>query len=305
MKTRCRSRESRRMLLCACVPSSPPPAPAPPRRRLRRRPISSSKRSRSVTCGIRPSNRRLRPRLSVITASTTRLDDVSAAGWQARVVFDETLSIGARAHRPRASLSRANQVDAAAAAARSRVRPLADPARWKSGAGIRWSTRASPATRCTTCWRATLRRCPRDCSNVGARLDELPRFLAQVREVLEPARVPKVHAETAVRQNAGLISMLDGEIARQSPRLSGRTSRRSCAPASTQRAQRADPAPDLAREAPGSRSEGRFPARRRALRPQARVRTVLAAVAPGDPRAGRSRTHGHARRDVRRSRATC
>ena len=38
--------------------------------------------------------------------------------------------------------------------------------------------------------------------------------------MLEPARVPKVHAETAVKQNAGLISMLDGEIARQIATLS-------------------------------------------------------------------------------------
>src|SRR6185436_8612874 len=49
--------------------------------------------------------------------------------------------------------------------------------------------------------------------NVAKRLDELPRFLSQEREALVAARVPKVHAETAVRQNAGLISMLDGEIA--------------------------------------------------------------------------------------------
>ena len=31
--------------------------------------------------------------------------------------------------------------------------------------------------------------------------------------MLDPARVPKVHAETAAKQNAGLIAMLDGEIA--------------------------------------------------------------------------------------------
>jgi uncharacterized protein (DUF885 family) len=49
-------------------------------------------------------------------------------------------------------------------------------------------------------------------ANLGKRLEEMPRFLAQVREVLEPARVPRIHAETASRQNAGLISMLDGAI---------------------------------------------------------------------------------------------
>ena len=33
--------------------------------------------------------------------------------------------------------------------------------------------------------------------------------------MLEPARVPKIHAETASKQNAGLKSMLDGEITAQ------------------------------------------------------------------------------------------
>ena len=45
--------------------------------------------------------------------------------------------------------------------------------------------------------------------NVRARLNELPRFLAQVRESLDPARVPKIHAETAAKQNSGVTSLID------------------------------------------------------------------------------------------------
>ena len=45
--------------------------------------------------------------------------------------------------------------------------------------------------------------------NVGKRLTELPRMLAQVRESLDPARVPRIHAETAVKQNNGLLSLID------------------------------------------------------------------------------------------------
>ena len=45
--------------------------------------------------------------------------------------------------------------------------------------------------------------------NVGARLQQLPRFLQQSRAAIEPHRVPKIHAETAIRQNPGLISILD------------------------------------------------------------------------------------------------
>jgi uncharacterized protein (DUF885 family) len=44
---------------------------------------------------------------------------------------------------------------------------------------------------------------------VGARLTELPRMLAQVRESLDPALVPRIHAETAVKQNPGVLSLID------------------------------------------------------------------------------------------------
>jgi uncharacterized protein (DUF885 family) len=45
--------------------------------------------------------------------------------------------------------------------------------------------------------------------SVGARLSALPRLLVQVRESLDPARVPRIHAETAVKQNTGVLSLID------------------------------------------------------------------------------------------------
>jgi uncharacterized protein (DUF885 family) len=45
--------------------------------------------------------------------------------------------------------------------------------------------------------------------NVGARLSQLPRLLEQVRQSLDPARVPRIHAETAIKQNAGVLSLID------------------------------------------------------------------------------------------------
>lgn len=45
--------------------------------------------------------------------------------------------------------------------------------------------------------------------NVGARLSGLPRLLMQARESLDPALVPRIHAETAVKQNAGVLSLID------------------------------------------------------------------------------------------------
>ncbi len=48
--------------------------------------------------------------------------------------------------------------------------------------------------------------------NVTARLLQIPRFLEQSRDALQPERVPKIHAETAIRQNPGLISIIDDLI---------------------------------------------------------------------------------------------
>ncbi len=48
--------------------------------------------------------------------------------------------------------------------------------------------------------------------NAAARMEQLPRFFAEARASLEPARVPKVHAETAIRQNQGLVSIIDNMI---------------------------------------------------------------------------------------------
>lgn len=52
-----------------------------------------------------------------------------------------------------------------------------------------------------------------------ARLEQFPRLLAQIRETLEPARVPAVHAETAIRQNRGVLSTIDAFVRPQLDKL--------------------------------------------------------------------------------------
>lgn len=42
-----------------------------------------------------------------------------------------------------------------------------------------------------------------------ARMEKIPALLAQARANLDPARVPKVHAETVARQNAGILSIVE------------------------------------------------------------------------------------------------
>jgi uncharacterized protein (DUF885 family) len=45
-----------------------------------------------------------------------------------------------------------------------------------------------------------------------SRLNEIPRFLEQSRSAIQPERVPKIHAETAIKQNPGLNSIIDTMI---------------------------------------------------------------------------------------------
>jgi hypothetical protein len=48
--------------------------------------------------------------------------------------------------------------------------------------------------------------------NVTLRLQQLPRLLEQTRATLQPARVPEIHAQTAVRQNPGILSILNNQV---------------------------------------------------------------------------------------------
>lgn len=48
--------------------------------------------------------------------------------------------------------------------------------------------------------------------NATSRLEQIPRFLQQARASIEPTRVPKIHAETAVQQNPGLVSIINSMI---------------------------------------------------------------------------------------------
>jgi uncharacterized protein (DUF885 family) len=142
-----------------------------------------------------------------------RLDDVSAATWQSRIVFAE-LYLSALEPIDRSKLSRANQVDALLLKHRleSEHWRLQTLESWRWDPLIYTGIAGDAVNDLLAREFAPL---PERLANIGARLDEIPRFLSQVREVLDPARVPKIHAETAAKQNAGFISLLDGEIARQ------------------------------------------------------------------------------------------
>jgi uncharacterized protein (DUF885 family) len=49
-------------------------------------------------------------------------------------------------------------------------------------------------------------------ANAASRLEQMARFLQQARDSIQAARVPKIHAETAIKQNIGLVSIIDTMI---------------------------------------------------------------------------------------------
>lgn len=56
--------------------------------------------------------------------------------------------------------------------------------------------------------------------HVADRLERMPTLYEQIRATLVPARVPPIHAETAVKQNRGLISILDNMVKPHRDKLS-------------------------------------------------------------------------------------
>jgi uncharacterized protein (DUF885 family) len=136
-----------------------------------------------------------------------QLDDVSLAGYDRRAALAHELLMQVQALDP-AELSRANQVDARLLTSELqyqiwRIEKLAE---W------RWNPLVYTEIAGNSVYLLMARDfapLPDRLRNVGARLAELPRFLERVRQSLVPARVPKIHAETAIKQNSGIISLID------------------------------------------------------------------------------------------------
>jgi uncharacterized protein (DUF885 family) len=136
-----------------------------------------------------------------------QLDDVSTAGYDRRAALAHEL-LGQVQVLDSAELSRANQVDA---------RLLANELKyqiWRIEQLAEW--RWNPLVYTELAGNSVYLLLARDFAPlpdrlriVGARLAELPRFLAQVRESLVPGRVPRIHAETAIKQNSGVLTLID------------------------------------------------------------------------------------------------
>jgi uncharacterized protein (DUF885 family) len=188
-----------------CVTTPPPATPAPARE-----PTETDVTFESI------SQRYLDQMMALTPVNATSLgnhrfdgdlDDVSVRGYDRRVTLARELLLQVQALDPD-QLSRANQVDARLLTSELqyqiwRVEELAE---W------RWN----PLVYTELAGNGIYLLMARDFAplqdrlrKVGARLAELPRFLEQVRLSLVPARVPRIHAETAVKQNNGVITLID------------------------------------------------------------------------------------------------
>ena len=62
---------------------------------------------------------------------------------------------------------------------------------------------------------------PQRLKSATARMERIPTLFAQMRANLDPARVPKIHAETVAKQNAGVLQLIEQFIVPNADQLSG------------------------------------------------------------------------------------
>jgi uncharacterized protein (DUF885 family) len=147
------------------------------------------------------------------------VDDLGAAGRAAGIAFDREM-LAALDAIDVAALSRENQIDAAILRNQLQydlwsyetLQPWAwDPQLYSQLAG---------ATIYTLMARDFAPR-PERLKSAVARMEKIPTIYAQMRENLDPRRVPKIHAETVARQHAGVTSLLDQFIVPHLDELQG------------------------------------------------------------------------------------
>ena len=132
------------------------------------------------------------------------LDDLSAEGRQKGLEFSRSILAELEAM-DIAALSRENQVDAAI------LRNQLQYDLW-SGETLQswaWDPQVYSGLAGSAIYGLMAREfapMPQRLESATARMEKIPALLAQARANLDPARVPKIHAETVARQNAGILA---------------------------------------------------------------------------------------------------
>ncbi len=137
----------------------------------------------------------------------SELDDLSAAGQQKTLAAYKAL-LGELDKIEVAKLGRENQVDAAI------LRNQLQSEIWNAEVlqSGKWDPQLYNGIAGSAIYGLMAREfapLPERLKSATARMERLPAIFAQARENLDPARVPKIHAETVAKQNKGILSIVD------------------------------------------------------------------------------------------------
>ncbi|WP_446001517.1 DUF885 domain-containing protein [Stenotrophomonas maltophilia] len=137
----------------------------------------------------------------------SELDDLSAAGQQKTLAAYKAL-LGELDKIEVAKLGRENQVDAAI------LRNQLQSEIWNAEVlqSGKWDPQLYNGIAGSAIYGLMAREFappPERLKSATARMEKLPAIFAQARENLDPARVPKIHAETVAKQNKGILSIVD------------------------------------------------------------------------------------------------
>ncbi len=136
-----------------------------------------------------------------------RIDDLGAAGRQKSIEFSRKMLAELEALDV-ARLSRENQVDAAI------LRNQLQYDLWNNDTlqSWAWDPQIYNGVAGGALYNLMAREfapLPERLKSATARMEKIPQLLAQARENLDPTRVPRVHAETVAKQNAGILDIVD------------------------------------------------------------------------------------------------
>jgi uncharacterized protein (DUF885 family) len=152
------------------------------------------------------------------------IDDLSAAGRTAYVAFANTMLAELDAI-DAGKLSRENQIDAAILRnqLRSDVWGMETQQAWA------WDPQMYSGLAGGAIYNLMAREfapLPDRLKSATARMEKLPALFAQMRANIDPARVPKIHAETVAKQNGGVISLVEQFIVPNAGQLQGEDRKR-------------------------------------------------------------------------------
>jgi len=148
-----------------------------------------------------------------------KLDDLSAAGRQKGVDFSKKILVQLDAMDV-SKLTRENQVDAMIL----RNQLQGDIWNTETFQSWAWDPQVYNGLAGGAIYNLMAREfapMPQRLKSATARMREIPALFTQMRENLDPARVPKIHAETVAKQNAGVLQLVDQFITPNAGQLSG------------------------------------------------------------------------------------